>query len=254
MDRFWGRNCGCGRFFEKARTIICGLLLSFSTLSCNFLHQRNLSHGHASSCEKASSVWDRESRESSTDGRGYDGSDVTSTNRCETRPDIQLDEGVLDDWDAFPGDPLTGKWTNNSPWASGLTKFEISKDGDGYHISAKGACFPTDCEWASVDLYAVGTSVEDTTPDFAIGKWDFDFKETTVTVEIVDHGLVVDLYSVFKDDSGRLPYHDSYWLNDDGDMIDVKALTKSSVSNRSTISFCQLYRLGNAKFSTLIVQ
>ena len=150
----------------------------------------------------------------------------------EIHPDIQLDEGVLDDWVVFPGDPLTGKWTNNSPWSSGLTEVEISKDGDDYHISAKGACFPKDCEWASVDLHAVGTSVEDTTPDFAIGKWDFDFKETTVTVEIVDHGLVVDLYSVFKDDSGRLPYHDSYWLNDDGDMIDVYYFPNESLADK----------------------
>ena len=40
----------------------------------------------------------------------------------ELRPDIQLDDGILDNLIPLPSDPLTGKWTNIDDFTGGLTE------------------------------------------------------------------------------------------------------------------------------------
>ena len=119
-----------------------------------------------------------------------------------------------------PHDPLVGKWEHAGP-TGGITEIEISKTRDGYEIEAKGECFPTDCEWGETELYALGTSVSDTSPDYAYGEWDHGFKEASITIDIKDHGLSVRMYNVFKDGSGRENYYDEYFLSEGGQIFDV---------------------------------
>jgi hypothetical protein len=135
--------------------------------------------------------------------------------------ELDINPGLFDDiGPIFPiVDPFVGTWTNVDPGTGGITKVQITQDASGHHIEAWGACLPTDCEWGKVDLDLLGTSVSDPTPDYAIGHWDPGFKDATITLEVVEDGLVADLYNVFKDDSGRGGYHHRYRLTDSGDLI-----------------------------------
>ena len=137
-------------------------------------------------------------------------------------PGIELKPipGGLPELPGFPQqDPLVGKWT--APGNGGITEIEITKSSGEYDISAKGDCTPTDCDWGSTDLHALGTSVSDDTPDYAFGNWDHGFKDTSITVEIRDNGLFVQVFNAFKDGSNRENYHDEYFLTKAGNINDV---------------------------------
>ncbi len=133
-------------------------------------------------------------------------------------PQIELPGDILA---PIATDPLVGKWVHANAFTPGVTEIEITKNGDNYEIDAKGSCVPTDCDWGETDLYALGTSISDDSPDYAYGEWDHGFKETSVTVDIEDNGLSVRMYHVYKDGSGRENFYDEYFLNDNGKMYDV---------------------------------
>jgi hypothetical protein len=150
--------------------------------------------------------------------------------KIELNPDIFDDLGPL-----LPLiDPFVGTWTNVDPFTGGVTQIQITSDASGHHIEAWGACVPTDCEWGKVDLDLLGTSVSDNTPDYAIGQWDPGFKDATITLEVMDGGLIADLYNVYKDDSGRQNFHQRYRLTDSGDLM-------------------QVYTLGDEQFGDMII-
>ncbi len=156
--------------------------------------------------------------------------------RLEKVSEIHVDPGIFDDLGSLlpANDPFVGTWTNVDPGTGGITKIQITRDQSGHHIEAWGACVPDDCQWGKVDLDLLGTSVQDTTPDYALGNWDPGFKDATIALQVVEDGLVADLYNVFKDDSGRADYHQRYRLTDSGDLI-------------------QQYVLGDERFGDVIV-
>ena len=119
-----------------------------------------------------------------------------------------------------PADPLVGKWEHAGP-TGGITEFEISKTRDGYEIEAKGACFPTDCDWGSTELHALGTSISDNSPDYAYGEWNHGFKDASITIDIQPSGLAVRMYNVYNDGSGRENFYDEYFLSESGKIYDV---------------------------------
>jgi hypothetical protein len=135
--------------------------------------------------------------------------------------ELEINPGIFDDIGPLlpVSDPFVGTWVNVDSGTGGITKIQITEDASGHHIEAWGACLPTDCEWGKVNLDLLGTSVSDPTPDYAIGQWDPGFKDATMTLELVEDGLIVDLYNVFKDDSGREGFHQRYRLTDSGDLI-----------------------------------
>lgn len=114
-----------------------------------------------------------------------------------------------------------GRWENVNPWTGGVTAVEISLNRGNLKIEAWGACVPEDCEWGKTDLNLLGTSVSDNTFEYAIGAWDPGFKDTIVTLAKTDNGFVMDLYSVYKDDSGRAPMHQRYRMTDQGNLIET---------------------------------
>jgi hypothetical protein len=119
-------------------------------------------------------------------------------------------------------DPFVGVWTNPDAGTRGMTKIEITRDKLGNHnIRAFGACLPEDCNWGSVKLDLLGTSVIDKTPDYAIGEWDFDFKDTTITLANTPEGLVADMYHVYEDGSGRQDWQDRLLLTKSGKLLEV---------------------------------
>lgn len=129
-------------------------------------------------------------------------------------------------------DPFVGVWTSPDPNTGGLTKVEITRDKLGnHHLNAFGKCFPTDCSWGSIQLDLLGTSVIDKTPDYAIGEWNFDFKDTTVTIAKSAEGLVVDMYNVYTDGSGREDWQGRMLLTNSGKLLEVADPGNDQLSN-----------------------
>jgi hypothetical protein len=129
-------------------------------------------------------------------------------------------------------DVLVGGWVNADQYTGGLTKLAISADASGVDLRAWGQCSPTDCDWGTVPMDLVGSSISDETPEYATANYEFDFKTTFVTTRFDSGDLVVATYNVFTDDSDRYNYHNEYrfWklgdANHDGefdssDLVDV---------------------------------
>jgi hypothetical protein len=150
------------------------------------------------------------------------------------RNDLLPDRGVggIDLDDILPGlDPVVGTWTNVDPETQSVTKIQITNGSGGHSIEAWGACTPQDCEWGDTDLELLGTSVSDTTPDYAMGHWDAGFKDTVITIKLNSpKGMIADLYHTFKDGSGRENYHQRFVLEDDGDMVQVDDLGNDALA------------------------
>jgi hypothetical protein len=72
-----------------------------------------------------------------------------------------------------------------------------------------------------VKLDLLGTSVVDKTPDYAIGEWDFDFKDTTITLANTRDGLVADMYNVYEDNSGRKDWQGRMLLTKSGQLLEM---------------------------------
>jgi hypothetical protein len=73
-------------------------------------------------------------------------------------------------------------------------------------IRAWGACKPTDCEWGATKLHLLGDTVSSQTLPYGFAKWDQGFAEVNVTLDMADDKLVIGMYKIFKDDSGRSNY------------------------------------------------
>jgi hypothetical protein len=153
------------------------------------------------------------------------------TNPAVIQPQIDLDHdltpqinpNILDDLLAPLANTWVGRWENVNPNTGGVTAIEISNGRGGMKIEAWGACVPSDCEWGKTSLHMLGTSVDDTSHDYAIGQWDPGFKDTVATLAKMENGFVLNLYSIYKDDSGRLPMHQRYLMTNSGDLIETNA-------------------------------
>jgi|GEM_PF-6453213 len=105
---------------------------------------------------------------------------------------------------------FVGEWINVDPGTAGITRLVISKTRRGRKIKAFGQCHPEDCDWGTAELNLIGDNVSDYDPSWAMARWDKGFAETTLVFHFSDTALVVESYTVFKDDSGRANYRSIY--------------------------------------------
>jgi hypothetical protein len=130
------------------------------------------------------------------------------------------------------GEILIGGWVNSDEDTRGTTKLGISKSGGSLDVHGWGSCTPTDCDWGSVPMHVVGTSVSDDFPEYSAATWDFGFKTTFIATRVDGADLVVDSYHVFHDGSNRSNYHreERFWkvgdsnrdgLFDSSDLVDI---------------------------------
>lgn len=99
--------------------------------------------------------------------------------------------------------PLVGKWVNVEGRAGGVPKLDIAAVAGGWTIRGWGACEPTDCDWGATPLHLLGESVSSQTLPYGFAKWDPGFKDSYIVVRIEDGELIAELYSIYKDGSGR---------------------------------------------------
>lgn len=99
--------------------------------------------------------------------------------------------------------PLAGTWTNVAGRDRGIPKLQIAEANGGWTIRGWGACSPTDCDWGTTKLELLGDSVASTSLPYGFGKWDQNFKDAYIAVRIEGDELVAELFSIYKDQSGR---------------------------------------------------
>lgn len=98
---------------------------------------------------------------------------------------------------------LEGEWVSVNDRTRGITRIRISQDEAGLVIEAWGKCHPTDCVWGGVRLQPVGDHVDDFRSARGFAIWDPGF--ATKYVNLVSHRnrLIVEVTTIFKDDSRR---------------------------------------------------
>jgi hypothetical protein len=105
---------------------------------------------------------------------------------------------------------FTGRWRNNDPDTSDLTRLRIRFDGDNLDVRAWGQCHPRDCDWGTVDAVAyspspAGNPSTSATEIIAVYNPGFARKTLILTARPGDR-LSYAIYTRFRDGSGRRPY------------------------------------------------
>lgn len=110
----------------------------------------------------------------------------------------------------FAGDDFAGKWVNKATKTGGLTRFEISEKDKKWTLQAWGAGGDGEIDQGKVTLNLLGDSIGDTEMKYGMASWDHKFADTSVTLRLMKSELVVEEYTVFKDNSGRSNYRSKY--------------------------------------------
>jgi len=107
---------------------------------------------------------------------------------------------------AMIADPnsIIGEWVNA---ASGL-KLKITQDANGSSIEAwaAGGGGTTEIPWGKTHLDRLGDNVTASNLPYGFATWDHGFKSTHLTARLEGDQLVVEIFSVFKEGSGRSNY------------------------------------------------
>lgn len=105
-----------------------------------------------------------------------------------------------------PQNQFIGKWERVKK-DDGLPRLEITSSGENsWFIQAWGDCEPDDCDWGKVPLHLLGSSVGARDFTYGFASWDQGFKDSHIVVH-VDKGIfIAEVYSIFKDNSGRANY------------------------------------------------
>jgi hypothetical protein len=111
---------------------------------------------------------------------------------------------------ASADDTFVGKWFNVDDKTRGLTRIEVSKNEKGWTIQAWGAGGGGEIDQGKVALWLLGDSVDDTRMKYGFASWDHGFAETHLTLRLEKHHLVIEDFTIFKDNSGRSNYRSPY--------------------------------------------
>ena len=101
-----------------------------------------------------------------------------------------------------------GTWLNADPGTRGIVRLQITAGVHGMGVQTFGACVPTACDMGLTGLTTYGGSIADPDHKFGTAAYNFDFKQTALTFQLLDaNTMVVDDYNLFTDGSGRQNYH-----------------------------------------------
>jgi hypothetical protein len=108
---------------------------------------------------------------------------------------------------------FSGDWTNVDTNTGGITKMSIAVSGGTVSVHAWGKCHPTDCDWGTVNAFAFGPDVSSDLMSQAgalMAVYDAGFSTSTLFIKPQGNRLSVQMYTAFKDNSGRSNYASSY--------------------------------------------
>lgn len=89
----------------------------------------------------------------------------------------------------------------------------IAVSGGTVSVHAWGKCHPTDCDWGTVNAFAFGPDVSSDLMSQAgalMAVYDAGFSTSTLFIKPQGNRLSVQMYTAFKDNSGRSNYASSY--------------------------------------------
>ena len=128
------------------------------------------------------------------------------------------DSGAMKQFYLFGGENISekivGGWVNEDVDTRSLTKIGVSQSGRSLNAHAWGSCSRVDCDWGTTSVAMVGSSISDTTPYRSVAEWDHGFSEVFTMSRVTGGDLIVESFTVFKDDSGRYNYHtteNTFW-------------------------------------------
>ena len=100
---------------------------------------------------------------------------------------------------------FAGTWDNVDPATRVVTKVIVSVEAGRFQIRAWGNCSPTDCDWGTVPLHLIGTSIGDQSFERAMATWDhFSGQITTHLIMHLDGAqLVVEAIAIYGVESSR---------------------------------------------------
>jgi hypothetical protein len=107
---------------------------------------------------------------------------------------------------ASAADDFVGKWVNADKDTRGLTRIEVSGKDGKWTIQAWGMGGGGEIDQGKVTLNLLGDSVGDKEMKYGFASWDHKFADTHLTLRLEKGDLVVEDYTVFKDNSRRSNY------------------------------------------------
>ncbi len=107
---------------------------------------------------------------------------------------------------------LIGKWHNCDKNTRGIVRVVLGDKGGTLTVQVFGSCTPTPCDWGVVAGTAYAESVSATEAIAFTAFYDPGFKESIVTGHLDNGTLILEVFSKFKDGSGRSNYYSRAYL------------------------------------------
>ena len=111
------------------------------------------------------------------------------------------------DEDALDLDDLVGSWHNCDADTRSIVRIELKEKKGQLGIRVFGSCHPTPCDWGVEKATAYAESVADNDAIAFSVIYDHGFAEKIVTGHLDGGTLIVEVYTRFKDGSGRSNYY-----------------------------------------------
>lgn len=103
---------------------------------------------------------------------------------------------------------LVGRWVNTDPQTKGIREIVVEQEGDGFFVSAVGVGESGPIEWPKTEAVALA-NLEEEAGQRALAlsaDFDFGFMRAETYLRVNKGVLVIVLFNVFTDDSGRSNY------------------------------------------------
>jgi hypothetical protein len=95
-----------------------------------------------------------------------------------------------------------GRWVAPAP-TRGVTALTISRVEGDVVVDVAGACVPNDCRWRRQTLTLFHDALNPNDYNRAVGVWNEGWHTTYATLTAGNGSLVVEVYRVYTDNSGR---------------------------------------------------
>lgn len=130
-------------------------------------------------------------------------------------------------------DAFAGKWVNADEKAGGLTRLEIGKTDKGWTIQAWVTGGGGEIDRGKVTLHLLADAANDTEMKYGIASWADKSNETHLTLRLEKGGLVVEDFTVSRDDSGRPNYRKSYTLKRGAPAVALDDATRKKIDQKA---------------------
>jgi len=110
-----------------------------------------------------------------------------------------------DQSEELPQNHFVGSWSNVDKNTQCHIRIKISKDDKSFQVCVLYKCSPPN--WSQqTTLHLLGPNAGATAKDYGFASWNDVFADAHIVMHLENDKLMVELYRLFKDDSGRSDY------------------------------------------------